>query len=231
MSLQQQTGAAAPRPAGAKAGGRASAFLAVIYICAVLLGAALMAFEILVSRMLTPYFGGDLYNWSAVISVVLFAMMVGYFIGGRLVDWRPSLNWAALFAAIAGLWFLTLDFYADALFDWLSRVIEDVHIGVLIGAFIAQMVPVTALGAYSPIAVRVALNDIEHAGRVSGEIYAVSTIGNVIGTLGAAFYLIGTFPLSASVTAMGLVCFACAAALWAAETYLRPQEAAPSSSS
>ena len=166
----------------------------VIYLCALLLGTALMAFEILVSRMLNPYFGGDLYNWSAVISVVLFAMMVGYFIGGRLVDWRPSLHWAALFAAIAGLWLLTLDFYSDALFTYLSETIYDVHLGVLVAAFVAQMIPVTALGAYSPIAVRVALQTVEQAGRVSGEIYAVSTIGNVIGTLGAAFYLIKTFP-------------------------------------
>lgn len=195
--------------------------LAVIYVCAVLLGAALMAFEILVSRMLTPYFGGDLYNWSAVISVVLLAMMVGYFLGGRLVDWRPTLKWAALFAAIAAVCFLTLDFYADPLFEYLLISIEDEHIGVLVAAFIVQIVPITALGAYSPIAVRVALTDIEHAGRVSGTIYAVSTVGNVIGTLGAAFFLIKYVPISTSVYGIAVVCLACAVALYWADGLLQ----------
>lgn len=191
--------------------------LPVIYVCAVLLGAALMAFEILVSRMLTPYFGGDIYNWSAVISVVLLAMMAGYFIGGRLVDWRPTLRWAALFAGLAGICFATVHLYAEPLFFFLAETIKDEHVGVLAAALAAQIVPITALGTYSPIAVRVALRDIQHAGRVSGTIYAVSTIGNVIGTLGAVWVLIPHVGVSTSVMGLAAVCFACAGALWLAD--------------
>ena len=135
-------------------------FKLILYACAFLLGSALMAFEIIVARMLTPHFGGDLYTWAAVISVVLFAMMVGYFIGGRLVDWRPSLHWAAAAAALAGLWLLTFDLYAGDMFVALSDYFLDEHQGVLVAAFLAQIVPVTALGAYSPIAVRVALQSV-----------------------------------------------------------------------
>lgn len=195
---------------------------AVIYVCAILLGASLMAFEILVSRMLTPYFGGDIYNWTAVISVVLFAMMVGYFIGGRLVDWKPTLRWASLFATIAAVCFLTTDLYADALFTALVRAIEDEHVGVLIAAFIVQIVPIAALGAFSPIAVRVALTTVAEAGRVSGAIYAVSTIGNVIGTLGAALVLIPQFGVSQSVFGLAAVCLGCAAALYVADLKFNP---------
>ena len=195
---------------------------AVIYVCAVLLGASLMAFEILVSRMLTPYFGGDIYNWTAVISVVLFAMMIGYFIGGRLVDWRPTLRWASLFATVAAVCFLTIDLYAEALFLSLLQSIEDEHVGVLVAAFIVQIVPIAALGSYSPIAVRVALHDVNEAGRVSGTIYAVSTIGNVIGTLGAALFLIPNFGVSQSVFGLAVVCLLCAGALYIADLKLRP---------
>lgn len=199
--------------------------LPVIYVCAILLGAALMAFEILVSRMLTPYFGGDIYNWSAVISVVLLAMMLGYFIGGRLVDWRPTLRWASLFALTASICFATVDLYAEPLFLFLLQNIEDEHVGVLIGAFVVQIIPITALGAYSPIAVRVALRDIEHAGRVSGTIYAVSTVGNVIGTMGAVWLLIPYVGVSTAITGLALVCLGCAVALWFADGAQREDEA------
>ena len=195
---------------------------AVIYVCAALLGAALMAFEMLVSRLLTPYFGGDIYNWSAVISVVLFAMMIGYFLGGWLVDWRPTLRWAALFSAIAGLCFFTVDLYSEPLFLYLLQNVEDEHVGVLIAAFIVQIVPIAALGSYSPIAVRIALSDVAHAGRVSGRIYAVSTTGNVVGVMGAVYGLIPHFGISESIYALGAVCLLCSAALYVADLKLRP---------
>ena len=193
----------------------------VIYASAALLGAALMAFEMLVSRMLTPFFGGDLYNWAAVISVVLFAMMNGYFLGGALVDRMPTLRWASLFAAIAGLCFLTVELYAEPLFLYLLRTIDDVQIGVLIAAFVVQIVPIAALGAFSPIAIRIALRDVGEAGRVSGRIYAVSTTGNVVGVLGAVFFLIPRLGVTDSISLLALICFACAGALYLADMRLR----------
>ena len=194
---------------------------AVIYVCAALLGAALMAFEMLVSRMLTPYFGGDIYNWAAVISVVLFAMMVGYFLGGWLVDRNPTLRWAALFAAIAGCCFLTVELYKDPLALFLLRTIDDVHLGVLIAAFIFQIIPVAALGAYSPIAIRIALTDVREAGRTSGRIYAVSTTGNVVGVMGAVFVLIPHLGVSESIALLALICFLCSGALYLTDMKLR----------
>jgi hypothetical protein len=51
-------------------------------------------------------------------------------------------------------------------------------------------VPLTLLSFFSPFAVRLILRDAKHAGAVSGAIYSINTIGNVVGTLGVSLSLI-----------------------------------------
>ena len=53
---------------------------------ALILGFALMGFEMLGSRYLYPYFGGGINTWASLIATVLVALMLGYLLGGALVD-------------------------------------------------------------------------------------------------------------------------------------------------
>ena len=62
----------------------ATTFAAVIYLAAFVTGAIVMSFEMLGSRYLNPYFGSGIYTWASLISTVLAALCVGYFIGGWL---------------------------------------------------------------------------------------------------------------------------------------------------
>ena len=52
----------------------------VVAIC----GAAVLAIEILGTRILGPFYGVSLYLWSALISVTLAALSVGYALGGPM---------------------------------------------------------------------------------------------------------------------------------------------------
>ena len=63
-----------------------SAFRLGMYANGFVLGFVLMGFEMLSSRYLNPFFGSGIFTWAAIISVTLFSLMVGYFIGGRMVD-------------------------------------------------------------------------------------------------------------------------------------------------
>jgi hypothetical protein len=49
--------------------------------------------------------------------------------------------------------------------------------------------PMTLLSFFSPYAVRLLLADALHGGRVAGSVYSITTIGNVVGTLGTALVL------------------------------------------
>jgi predicted membrane-bound spermidine synthase len=55
---------------------------AVVFMC----GAILMALEIVGSRMLAPYFGNSIFVWGSLISVVLAALSLGYWLGGIMAD-------------------------------------------------------------------------------------------------------------------------------------------------
>ena len=61
-----------------------------IYLAAFVTGAIVMSFEMLGSRYLNPYFGSGIYTWASLISTVLAALCVGYFIGGIAADRYPS---------------------------------------------------------------------------------------------------------------------------------------------
>jgi spermidine synthase len=60
------------------------------------------------------------------------------------------------------------------------------QVGILGAAFLAVLVlfivPITLLGAVSPFAIRLSVDDMSHAGQTSGQIYAISTLGSFIGT-------------------------------------------------
>ena len=47
-------------------------------------GAAILALELLASRIMTPYFGVSLYIWSGILSITLIALALGYAGGGWL---------------------------------------------------------------------------------------------------------------------------------------------------
>nr|HQU92780.1 fused MFS/spermidine synthase [Pyrinomonadaceae bacterium] len=58
---------------------------AVVLIC----GAVVMIFEITGSRVLAPFIGTSTYIWTSLIGVILGALSLGYWIGGRTADRMP----------------------------------------------------------------------------------------------------------------------------------------------
>ena len=49
-----------------------------------------MAIELAASRILAPHVGVSLYSWTGIIGVVLAAMALGNYLGGRLADRCPG---------------------------------------------------------------------------------------------------------------------------------------------
>ena len=70
----------------------ATSVAVIVYLAAFVVGTIVMSFEMLGSRYLNPYFGSGIYTWAALISTVLAALCIGYFLGGWLADRTPSLT-------------------------------------------------------------------------------------------------------------------------------------------
>ncbi len=157
---------------------------------ALLLGFGLMGFEMLGSRYLNPYFGGGIETWAALISTVLAALMVGYFIGGYLVDRFPTAKLCGMLVLAAAVYLGFLPILVEPLIRLTMRLLGDQAEGVLTAAMAVLFVPLGLIGTFSPFGVRLLLDVPERSGRVTGLVYGISTIGNIIGTLGTTFVLI-----------------------------------------
>ena len=72
----------------------------------------------------------------------------------------------------------------------LDRVQAGAFVGSLIGVLVLVAVPVMLLGAVAPYAVRLSVRTVEEAGRVAGRLYAISTLGSLVGTFLSALVLI-----------------------------------------
>jgi predicted membrane-bound spermidine synthase len=170
----------------------APGFLWLVYLNAFVSGAVIMAFEMLGSRYLNPYFGSGIYTWAALIATVLIALMVGYFLGGWLADRWPTHKLLAGLIIASAVYLAFVPLAADGVLAAIFDTIESVRTGSLAAALALLFVPLTLLGVYSPFAIRLTLRSTQQSGRVAGRIYGISTFGSVFGTLFATFWLIPT---------------------------------------
>jgi spermidine synthase len=166
----------------------------LLEITVFVVGAASLGAEIAAARLLAPWFGASTIVWANTIATVLVALSVGYALGGRAADRNPTqaglsrivLGSAVLLAIVPFLAgpFLRASVHA---FDSLS---VGVFLGSLVGVSVLIAVPVLLLGMVSPYAVRLRVDNLADAGRTTGRLYALSTVGSLVGTFLAALLLI-----------------------------------------
>ena len=149
-------------------------------------GACSLATEMAGARLLAPYFGTSNLVWANLIGLILLYLSVGYWVGGKVADRHPnarSLGWVVLIAALA---IAVLPFISKPLFGAAADAFDQLSAGAYIASFFGTMLlfalPITALGAISPWAIRLAVRDVSEAGTVAGRLYALSTIGSLVGT-------------------------------------------------
>ncbi len=171
-----------------------SARLGVVVFVA---GAATLATEIAASRLLAPYFGSSTIVWANIIGLLLVYLSLGYWVGGRLADRRPRPGTLGAVILIAAGVIAMLAFAARPTLDLVVRGLDAASMGAAAGSFVAAFVllaiPVTMLGTVAPFSIRLALVDIARAGSVAGQLYALSTVGSILGTFASAIVTIPLF--------------------------------------
>src|SRR5207302_11216821 len=116
--------------------GPSRASRAIIYLVAFVTGAIVMSFEMLGSRYLNPYFGSGIYTWASLISTVLAALCVGYFVGGLAADRYPSATVLGATVVVGSLYILVLPAFSERLMERVLAAIDDVRTGSLAAAFV-----------------------------------------------------------------------------------------------
>ncbi len=162
-------------------------------------GAGTLATEIAASRLLAPYFGSSTIVWANIIGLILVYLSVGYWLGGKVADRRPDPALLGRIVLVAALAIVVTPFIARPILDLAVEGLDAAAVGAVVGSFFAALalfaIPVTLLGMVSPFAIRLAIVDVREAGSVAGRLYALSTVGSILGTFVSAIVtipLIGT---------------------------------------
>jgi spermidine synthase len=160
-------------------------------------GVGTLATEIGASRLLAPYFGNSTIVWANVIGLTLASLSLGYWLGGRLADRRPTPRTLGFVVVSAACLVAIATLASRPILDFSVEGLDRVSAGAAIGSFFGVLVlfvpPVTLLGMVAPFAIRLAIKDVETAGTVAGRLYAVSTIGSLLGTFLSALVTIPAF--------------------------------------
>lgn len=182
-------------------------------------GLTSLGIEFAAARLLAPFFGQSLYIWGTLIGLILIYLTIGYYAGGRLADRRPDARLLFQLTAVAALWTAIIPLASRPILSVAQTGFAQLSVGLVLGSLISVIVlfalPVILLGMVSPFVIRLRIRQLETAGNAAGAVYALSTVGSILGTFLPVFWLIpsyGTRPtiyilalLLGIVSALGLV--------------------------
>jgi len=149
-------------------------------------GMTTLAAELAASRLIGNVFGTSNIVWASIIGLILIYLTLGYFLGGKWADANPTPG--AMYRVLAwGAFTLGLvPYIAGPVLRSAATAFDTLQVGILgasfAGVLILFIVPITLLGTISPFAIRLSVDNTAHAGQISGQIYAISTLGSFIGT-------------------------------------------------
>jgi len=189
---------------------------AVVYLTVSICGWLVMELEVLGTRVLTPYFGSEVYVvMGSVIGVFLLSLAVGYLVGGWLSTLGRGRVWLGALLGVAGAWLCLLPVLEEPVCDGLLDRGLDEKWGSLVATLVLFGVPTTILGTVSPTAVRWLTGRAERAGIHTGLILALSTLASFAGCVATAFYLV-LLSVRTTITVSGAVLAALGAVVLAA---------------
>lgn len=157
-----------------------------VFVC----GALVMIYEIIGSRILAPHIGTSTYVWTSLIGVILGALSLGYWVGGRTADERPTLRVLASALFVAGGLVSVTILAKDAVLSIIAAAPGGLEFRSIIASLLLFAPASVALGFVIPYATKLRLSSLEHSGRTVGRLYALSTLGSIAGTFAAGFLLI-----------------------------------------
>jgi MFS family permease len=176
---------------------------------------ASLAVEMAASRLLAPFFGSSLYSWAILIGLILAYLTLGYWLGGKLADAfprrRPFFGLALAGSIAVALVALLATPLLGASLAATARLPYGLFLGTIAGCLGLFAVPTILLGSLNPYAIRLRVRGVDGAGNAAGSVFALTTIGSLIGTFGAVFLLIPNAGTRATLNVFAAILLAVAA--------------------
>lgn len=178
-------------------------------------GFAVMALEMVASRLLAPFFGTSILVWTNLIGIVLAALAVGFWLGGKVAEKPSSKIVLGVVLSASGVLSMTVPWLLKFLFTQSSFQGVVTSTGQLAGLLLTSgltfVLPIGLLGFVNPILVKILSDESNHVGKSSGGVSAWSTVGSIAGTFAGGLWLIPSIGTRNTllIIAWGLVLLGC----------------------
>lgn len=160
-------------------------------LVALISGFVLMVFELAGARILAPSIGSSTYVWTSVIGVIIAALSLGYFAGGKFADMRGYLIDVVRLTLLSSIFItLTIVLYKDVIL-WVVDAIADPRLQGVVASLILFAPASFVLGTISPYLAKLNVTSLKTTGRSVASLSALNSIGGIIGTFTAGFFLFG----------------------------------------
>jgi spermidine synthase len=183
-----------------------------------------LLYEVVWIRAAGTVIGNTTHAVGTVVGVFMGGLALGGWWGGRQADRRTGGALLSLYGLLEGgvaIAAIAVPFLIAAS-EPLFRILWNALAGapLVYGALrvllvgIILLIPTTLMGATLPVLSRFLSSSIDSAGREAGRAYAINTMGGVIGTLAAGFWLVPELGLRATTLIAALLNLAIGAASW-----------------
>lgn len=150
-------------------------------------GFSLMAFELVGARMLAPTIGSSTYVWTSVIGVIIAALSIGYFAGGKIADIRGRASDVALLCIACAFAIGSMLLLFDGIMEWIVQFNPDLRIRGVIASLILFAPASLVLGMLSPYLVKLKVTSLAVSGQSVAALSASNSIGGIVGTFVTGF--------------------------------------------
>ncbi|MEE9610175.1 MAG: fused MFS/spermidine synthase, partial [Desulfatiglandales bacterium] len=161
-------------------------------------GIAAMIYQISWTRVLLLSIGSSVYAFALIVTAFICGLALGSLIIAKFIDRRKDLVlWLALMQGAIGISALLIVpllgklpiFIAEIVFNS-SNSFQHIHFAEFAIIFVLILVPTLMMGAAVPMAIKICTTDVKRVGRFFGDVYAINTLGAIIGSFMAGFLLI-----------------------------------------
>ncbi len=161
----------------------------IVFIC----GAIVMIYELVGSRLIAPYAGTSIYVWTSLIGVILGSLSLGYYLGGKLADRKAEWHFFSTIIFSAAVFIGSTVFLKNVILDFVQLLNVRSEYTALIASLFLFAPASVALGMISPYSVKLKMKNLESSASTVGNLYAISTVGSIVGTFAAGFFIIPFF--------------------------------------
>ena len=158
-----------------------------------LAGALIMIFEVVGARVLGPYFGTSIFVWTSLIGVVMGGLSFGYWFGGYVSVKRSDYTLLSWILLLASVFILITALGNTYILDRILKYIPGFRLRTVISSILLFGPASVFLGMVLPYGVKLKIDNVRTSGSAVGNLYALSTVGSILGTFLAGFVLLPAF--------------------------------------